>query len=386
MMNNIKPSQWHILSNDKWLLSSLTWIPLLLAFSIWWIFSQAIARDLPIAVVDLQHSALSRLLTREFDATATLKVIPGFNDISSAKKAFIGNKIYGYMVIPKNFDRDIYLGLAPQVTVFYNSQFILVGKLINKAAQQVNGTFNAQVGIVKQLVKGHSTAASAFGKTVTIRSQIIPLFNKNSNYAQFLVSAIVPALWQIVIVVSSILFLSANERIYGLKKMLGEKPLKNLLRLGGVYLPIFLAQGAAFLLVFYLCLGWPMEGSLLPLLFAQLITVIACMIMGCFFFFLTLDPARALSFAAAFTAPSFAFMGVTFPVTDMDKLAAFWRGLLPISHYIEAQISQVSYGIPAWETISSFTPSMFGYSIPLLLSLLLVKKHLRKLEVNNETV
>ncbi|MFT6984686.1 MAG: ABC-2 type transport system permease protein [Psychromonas sp.] len=385
-MADSKLSQWHVLSSDRWLLSSLTWIPILLALSIWWIFSQAIARDLPIGVLDLQQSTLSRQLIREFDATSALKVDHAFSDISAAKNAFIGNEIYAYMVIPKNFDRDIHLANPPQVSVFYNSQFILVGKLINSAALQAHGTFNAQLGALKQLAKGNSSALSAVAKTVAIRSQITPLFNKNSNYAQFLVSAIVPALWQIAIVVSTILFLTANHRISGLKKMVGEKPLKNLLAMGGFYLPIFVAQGFAFLIFFYAGLDWPMEGSLLPLLFAQLVTVIACMIMGNFFFFLTLDPARAISFAAGFTAPSFAFMGVTFPVTDMNTLAQLWRGLLPISHYIEAQISQVSYGVSAWETISSFTPSMFGYLLPLLLVLLLIKKHLKKLDHNNAPI
>lgn len=385
-MANCKISQRYVLSNDKWLLSSLTWIPILLALSIWWIFSQGVARDLPIGVLDLQNSALSRQLIREFDATSTLQVERTFDDVLSAKNAFVGNEIYAYMVIPKNFDRDIYIGTPPQVTVFYNSQFILVGKLINSAALQAHGTFNAQVGAMKQLAKGDITTQGALAKTLTVRSQITPLFNKNSNYAQFLVSAIVPSIWQIVIVVSSILFLSANYRLYGLEKIAKEKPVKSLLAMSGFYLPFFLAQGGAFLTFFYVVLDWPMHGSFLPVLFAQLVTVIACMIMGALFFFLTLDPARALSFAAAFTAPSFAFMGVTFPVSDMNFLAVFWRGLLPISHYIEAQTSQINYGVTAWQTMAQFTPAMFGYLAPLLVVLLLVKKHLSKLDVQHDTI
>ena len=383
-MSDNKLSQWHLLGSDKWLLSSLTWIPILLALSIWWIFSQAIATELPIAVVDLQQSHLSRLLTREFDATSALKVERTVSDITSAKNALVANNIYAYLIIPKHLDRDIYLSNTPQISVFYNSQFILIGKLIKGAALQAQGTFNAQIGIIKQLAKGNNTASSAFAKTVAIRTQITPLFNKNVNYAQFLVSAIVPALWQIVIVISTILFLTANHRVYGLKKMVGEKPLKRLLAIGLFYLPVFLAQGVIFLSCFYLILDWPMAGSLFPLFFAQLITTIACMIMGALFFFLTLDPARAMSFAGAFTAPSFAFMGVTFPVSDMNQLAELWRGLLPISHYIEAQISQVSYGVTAWQTINSFTPAMFGYLIPLFLISILIKKHLNKLAVSHE--
>ena len=104
------------------------------------------------------------------------------------------------------------------------------------------------------------------------------------------------------------------------------------------------------------------------------------------FFLITLDPTRAMSFAAVYTAPSFAFMGVTFPVTDMGMPAKIWRSLLPVSHYIEAQIGQASYGITAWETIAQFTPTMWGYLIPLLVVILLIKKHHRKLDLDNEAV
>jgi len=385
-MSDCKLSQWHILKTDKWLLSSLTWLPIVLAVTIWWIFSQGIAQNLPIAVVDLQHSTLSRQLTRQLDATESLSVIQTVADIGTAKHNFIGNKIYGYMVIPKDFDRDIYLGKSPQISVFYNSQYILVGKLINKSVQQVLVTFNAQLGILKQLNQGNNTIQNALAKTVTIGTQITPLFNSNSNYAQFLVSGIVPALWQISIVVSSILLITTNIRIYGLTNLFAEKPLTHLLSINLFYLPIFLAQGVAFLLWFYYYLDWPMFGSLIPLLFAQLITTIACMIMGNLFFLLSFDPARAMSFAAAYTAPSFAFMGVTFPATDMDNLASFWRSLLPISHYIEAQISQVSYGVSAWATISQFMPAMYFYLIPLCLVVFLSKKQGNKMQVNNDTI
>lgn len=384
MASETRVSQRRIIRGDWWLLSALTWIPPLLALMIWWIFSQGIVQDLPIGVVDLEHSSLSRTFTRELDATASLAITNGYSDIYSAKEALVSKAIYAYVVIPKGFERDIYLGSFPQISVFYNSQFILVGKLINSAVLRAHGTFNAQVGALKQLKKGNNTTASAVGQAVAIQTQIAPLFNQNSNYAQFLVSAIVPAIWPIVMTIATILFLAANLRCYGLRAMMGTHPIRSLLLMWRFYAPIFLLQGVAFLLWFYHGLKWPMQGSLLPIIFAQLLTVIACLIMGSLFFFIALHPARAMSFAAAFTAPSFAFMGVTFPVTDMNGLAQFWRSLLPASHYIEAQISQVSYGVSSWETISGLYP-MFGYLLPLALTLLLIKKHLAKLETSHDS-
>ncbi|MEF1229042.1 ABC transporter permease, partial [Vibrio fortis] len=87
--------QWRIVRKDKWLLSSLTWIPLLLVASIWLIFSQGIARDLPVAVVNLNHGQLSQQFVRLVDASPTLAVTQKFTDISQAKQAMVKRDIYG---------------------------------------------------------------------------------------------------------------------------------------------------------------------------------------------------------------------------------------------------------------------------------------------------
>ncbi|WP_373943137.1 ABC transporter permease [Vibrio chagasii] len=367
--------QWAIVRKDKWLLSCLTWIPLLLTASIWLIFSQGIARDLPVAVVDLEHSQISQQFTRLVDASPTLQVTQKYSSASEAAKAMIERDIYGYVVIPRHFDRDLYLGLNPQVSVFYNSQFILIGKLVNSALLQAQGTFNAQLEVIRQLSHGDTTVQSALGQAVTVQSQITPLFNKNTSYAQFLVSAVIPALWQIMIVVGTILILTANVRARGLQAWLSHSSVKALASTLTPYVVLFLGFGIAFSFWFYRLLEWPFNGSFMALTIAQLLTVISCIIMGCLFFFLTLDPARAMSFAGAFTAPSFAFMGITFPVTDMNTAAQGWRSLLPVSHYIEVQTAQSSYGVSAAQSLMNLT-SMFWYVIPAFIVILLIKKHL----------
>ena len=370
-------NQWQIVRRDRWLLSCLTWIPIALALSIWGVFSQGIARNVPIAVVDLSHSEMSQTLSRYYDATSSMSVTHQFQSVQQAKQALVQSEVYAYAVIPANFEENVYKGLMPKVSVFYNSQTILIGKLVNSAFMQAQGTFNAQIATIANLAHGNQTLSSAMGKAVPIRTQITPLFNKNSNYAQFLVSAIVPALWQIVIVVSTILILAANHRRFKLQYWLGKHPAKRIALTLMLYLPVFMLQGFAFLCWFYLGFEWPMNGSLLILVIAQLVTSIACMVMGGFFFFMTLDPARAMSFAGAFTAPSFAFMGITFPVDDMSSLAQFWRSLLPISHYIELQVSQMNYGTDWITSIPQLIP-MVGYVVPFILMLLLAKRHIQQ--------
>ncbi|KOF42395.1 multidrug ABC transporter permease [Vibrio parahaemolyticus] len=373
----IKISQRHVLRRDKWLLSCLTWVPILLSLTIWGVFSAGIARDLPIGVVDLQHSQLSRKLIQTLDASSTLSVDYHYTSANEAKNAMIEGDIYAFAVIPSKFDQDILLHRQPQLSVFFNSQYILVAKLINSAVAQAQGHFDAQVQVMGNLAKGNTTTLSALGQAVPVSTQITALFNRNTNYAQFLVTAIVPAIWQICIVVSTILILAAHFRIYGGKngfEFLGDKPYTKLSAILSRYIPVFMLQGALFLYWFYVLLDWPMEGSLVVMLLAQLVTIVACIIMGALFFFLSMDPARAMSFAGAFTAPSFAFMGITFPVSDMNTLAHAWRSLLPITHYIEVQVGQASYGASATQSFSALWP-MIWYVVPLLLTAAFIHKY-----------
>ncbi|WP_391089962.1 ABC transporter permease [Vibrio sp. NH-UV-68] len=377
-------SQITIVRRDKWLLSSLTWIPVVLVILVWAIFSQGIVRDLPIGVVDLDRGKLSGELIRYYDASSSMAVKQHYPSVASAKQALISGDIYAYAVVPYHFEQDTYKHLSPQVSVFYNSQMILIGKILSSAFLQAQGTLNAQLSTVENLAKGGATFASAMGKAVPIRTQITSLFNKNSNYAQFLVSAIVPALWQIVIVVSTILILSANLRDRGLTHWLGTHATRNLIMTLAPYSWVFAVQGFAFLYWFYLGFEWPMNGSFITLIIAQFFTMIACIVMGCLFFFLTLDAARAMSFAGAFTAPSFAFMGITFPVTDMNTLAQIWRDLLPISHYIEVQVGQVSYG-EAWTQSMTHLIPMLGYCLPLVMVIGLMSIHLNAIHSSHST-
>ncbi|MCV5214509.1 ABC transporter permease, partial [Escherichia coli] len=147
-------------------------------------FSAGIARDLPIGVVDLQHSQLSRKLIQTLDASSTLSVDYHYTSANEAKNAMIEGDIYAFAVIPSKFDQDILLHRQPQLSVFFNSQYILVAKLINSAVAQAQGYFDAQVQVMGNLAKGNTTTLSALGQAVPVSTQITALFNRNTNYAQ----------------------------------------------------------------------------------------------------------------------------------------------------------------------------------------------------------
>ncbi|MFC3024628.1 ABC transporter permease [Vibrio zhugei] len=367
---------WTLIKQDKWLQSAIVWMPLGLALLLWWIFSQGIVRALPVGVVDLSHSERSRQVIRNIDATSALNVIRVYPSQTMAKSDLIESHIYAYTVIPRHFDRDIQRHQSPKITTFYNSQYILTGRLISSAMTKVMQTMSAQIDAGHRLAKGNQTLSQVKGEAVPVGTQLTPLFNLNMNYAQFLVSGIIPALWQIAIVTSTILVLSTYHQRFGLITWLGETPFHRLADALWPFALWFAAQGIAFIGWFYYVLDWPQQGQLWVVVLAQWLTIAACIIMGGLFYFITLDPARALSFSAAYTAPSFAFMGITFPASNMDTLAQVWRNLLPVTHYIKVQINQVNYDLAPFPSLQPML-WMTMYLIPLLIGLGLVRLRLR---------
>lgn len=91
--------EWRLIASDRWLAALLGGLPLVMFLLVWAIFSSGTGRDLPIGVVDLDNSALSRSLVRYYDATPTL-AIRTFDDVDNASASLNSAKTYATVVIP----------------------------------------------------------------------------------------------------------------------------------------------------------------------------------------------------------------------------------------------------------------------------------------------
>ncbi|CAJ1781758.1 MULTISPECIES: ABC transporter permease [Aeromonas] len=361
--------EWRLLWQDPFGRALASWLPLLLMGILCWIFSAGLARDLKVGLVDLDQSVLSRQLAYSLDASAGLKVARQFDSIAEGANALRGGDIYALVVLPDHLERDARQGTQPRVTVFNNGQFILIAKLVNSALAQVVGTLSGQVGVLTAMADG-KVLPGALGQAVPINSQVTALYNLNASYAQFLLSAILPAVWQILVVLYGLNALARTDRLgldwttkgvwFGLWRTLLPHVL------------IGWGWGLLWMLLLFKGFAYPMHGSWLVLTVGLGLASAACVSMGAFFYAVIRDPARALSLAGAYTAPGFAFMGVTFPVSAMGDFAQFWRSLLPISHYVELQIGQTNYGQP----LAAALPQ-FGALLLFLLPLLLVVRRYR---------
>jgi ABC-2 type transport system permease protein len=307
------------------------------------IFHQGVARELPVAVVDYDKSQLSRDFRFALNASPTAKIAYVNNDVKSALKLLQSAKVYGVVIIPKNFMRETTLQKSPQVTLMLNTQYILIAKTLKAALLQSSAEFAAKVeaswqlrDVVPQEVKN---------QVMPIELYNVPFFNNYKNYFYFLVSALLPAMWQIFIVIATIvsfgsLFKANKEKLFFGKRHIEAKIFGKLFP----YTIAYFFLGAAYLFYIYGVESWPFNGSMALMLFTLFLTVLAYEAVALFLFVSSFNYARALSLGAVYTAPAFAFLGITFPIYAMNGFALFWRDMLPISSFVEIQIALANYG------------------------------------------
>ena len=344
--------EWRNIWQDSWLRLLVTLLPLLLFGWMVWLFDGGQVRELPLGVVDQDHSHFSRALARQLDGASGLALTATYPDLQAGSRAMRQGQIYGLLFIPKDAEKGVRQGTQPVVSLFYNSQLLLVGKLINGAAQQSLGGVNIQLAALGALPQAQALP-SALGVAMPLASQLTPLYNGSGNYALFLVSALLPAVWQILIVVTVISSFVRRARNGQEATWHASGFWAGL----GALLPyqlLFWGWGGVMGALLFGYRHWPMVGSWSLLLLGQGLTVLACLGLGSLLYLLTRDGARAFSLAAVLTAPGFAFMGVTFPASQMGELAQLWRALLPVSHYAELQLGQASLGLvgqAAWQPV-----------------------------------
>jgi len=351
----------------------ITWLPLIFFGLIITIFFAGVPRDLPVGVVDHDSSQLSRLQLSNIESSATLRIKKQFNDVKSASYALRAGDVYALVLIPEHFEHDLRKGMQPTITVMLNTQFILMSKILSSALSQVLMSGAATIDFVQALAVDQRPEL-AKSAVAPIQMQVTPFFNTYNNYFLFLVSAMLPAIWSIFIVLTMII--SLGEMFKNKKEKLwmehaGGSMAAAMMGKMLPYLVVELFWGLGIVYFVYGVMSWPFAGSWWILMGAMVLTIIVYQLLAFLFYALKFEYASALSFGAVYTAPAFAAMGITFPMQNMGSVALAWHDLLPISHYIHVQIAQANYGAP----LSSVGESFFALSLFLLTAPLLYLRY-----------
>ena len=325
-----------------------TVVPLTLIAVLSAVFSAGLPTDLPIGVLDMDRSTLSRAVIRAAAATSEAAVVVAVDDLGEGRRLIQSGRIHGLLMLPNDLERDVLGGRRPDVVFFYNVQRLSAGNIAFRGVRAAVRTQAAGVCLALRAANGQPVDR-AKRRADPIPVQVNALFNPTLNYIPFLLATIVPAVLQVVIATTSAyavaLDLQTRRRLPVFRRLGGGLAPA----IAGKLLPytlIFMAVLAVADLILFAVLGAPMRGYPVLLIGAGLLFVLACQSIGALLALLIGDAARAVSITTLLTAPAFGFMGVGFPRIAMNDFAYVWGAGLPGTWYLQARVDQTVRGAP----------------------------------------
>src|SRR5262249_33422179 len=340
------------------LLSLTTIAPLILMAVLTVVFSAGLATKLPIAVLDLDGTTLSRSITRMVDAAPEVVVTTPVSDLATGRRLIQSGAIHGLLMLPRNLERDVASARRPDVVFFFNTQTLTTGNLLLRGVQAAILSAEADIRIALRASNGHPVdIAEAQIRPIPVQANA--LFNPALNYVYFLLAALLPAVLQTIIVTTSaysVGFDFATRHRLRIVKRLGNGLWP---AIAGKMLPytiIFLAVLGVSDAALFGLLGLPLRGHRCLLIFAGVPFILCCQFLGALLALMLRPLASAVSIVTVLTAPAFGYIGVGFPRIAMNIFAYYWGALLPGTWYLMARIDQTVRGTPvdlSWRPILS---------------------------------
>lgn len=153
-------------------------------------YSKEVFTELPFAVVDLDQSNASRKYISMLDATYELQITHKINSLKEAEELFQKNVIKGVLLIPDDFEKEIFAGKQTNVALYADGSYFLKYKTEVLAANTVNTYFNAAISIKRYLVEGQSfVQAKVAASPISVQTQI--LYNPASAYGSFVMPGLI---------------------------------------------------------------------------------------------------------------------------------------------------------------------------------------------------
>lgn len=306
---------------------------------------QGLPHDLPIGIVDLDNSSLSRNFARQLDATQLGKVLK-YDSFAEAREDMQSGKITAVCVIPAGMYADVQASRRPTFTYYLNGLYFVGGALSYK---NILTMINLADGAVQREVlraKGVNEDA-IMGRIQPVNVDVHQIGNQYTNYGYYLTNIFLPGVLALTVVIILIYSLGAELK-YGTSRHLlstaGGSMYNALFGKLVVYTTLFSVIGLILILLMYDWMHFPINGSIWNMFLAIVLLVLASESVAIFIIGLLPIPRLALSIGALYSVLAFSMSGFTLPVETMPPYIQGLAEAFPLRHYFLFYSREVIFG------------------------------------------
>ncbi|HDT2999770.1 TPA: ABC transporter permease [Proteus mirabilis] len=219
------------------------------------VYAKPVLWDLPVAVINQDHSPASYALIRSLDATPKLS-LKGYDNLDEARHDMIMRELFAIIIIPTDFEKKLLNGKNVTVPVYGDATNRLASGQIQQelmqAYQQLLDSYN---GRILQNASFSATQSKILLKP--IQSETIAMYNPGVSFAAIIFPGLLVMLLQHSLLIACV---RVSIAVRGTPK--GKPPLAVYLGALSALIPIWLFLSSVFFALWPWVLGYRQEAPL----------------------------------------------------------------------------------------------------------------------------
>lgn len=320
-------------------------LPLFLFLFMTSIMESGLPTRVPAGIVDRDGTAMSRQITQQLGSMQMVDLVASPNSYTEARHKVQEGEIFGFFMIPENFQADLLAGKGPEITFYTNMTYFVPASLLFKTFKAT--AVYAKAGVAVQLLEEAGAPAGASNLLQPVAVEAHPIGNPWLNYGMYLCNSFVPAILQLMILLIT---------CYSLGEEMKYRTSPQLLRMavGNVYKAVFaklLPQTLIWWVIAIFMEVWlfkfnqyPMHGSWWWMTLSQLMFVVACQGFALFFFTIVPNLRLSLSICALIGVLTFSLAAFSFPMESMYSAIGIFSWIVPTRYNFLIYIDQALNG------------------------------------------
>ena len=351
--------------------------PLLVATLLLYMMGSGLPSNMPVAVVDEDHTSTSRALVRSLDAFQSSEVVLQAESMPEALAAMRLGEVYGILHIPKGLQAHAGSSRQPKLHYYTNSVYLMAGSFVFKDMKMLSELASAKVGLQVGQAKGMSMER-IMGSVQPISVKSTVMSNPWLNYSAYLLTVILPGIIQLMVFLLTSYSIGVEIKRNTAHTWLETANGSIATALIGKLLPqtlLFLVSGLSVQALLYGWMGYPLQSGWGPMGLAILLLVLAGQAMGIIFIALIPIVRMAMSVGSLIGMISFSISGMSLPVSSMLPSVQALAYIFPLRYYYQIGINQALLGAP-WSESVGYYLGLLCFALPAIVLLPRLKRHL----------
>ena len=331
----------------------------------------------PAAVVDYDRSELSRRMIQSLNGAQMSRITAVYDNIGDARQAMQRDEIYGFYLIPENFQSDLLSVRTPTVSYYTNMACYVPASLLYK--NFTASALYAKADVLSGLLTDVGVDAEEIVPLLQpINIEVRGLSNPWLDYAVYLCNSFVPAIMQLMIFLTTAFAVCQEMKRVTSPLWLRLAKGSVIRALSAKLLPQTIGWQIMMLFMlwwFYGKNGFVMNGSWGWMILSEMMFVLACQGFALFVVGVLPNLRLALSVGALVGVLSFSIGAFSFPYESMYGSIGVFSWLVPVRYNFLIYIDQALNGIDVYYSRIFYV----AYIVFMLLPLLVIKRLKREL-------